>query len=183
MPSINHLLSVSIHASSREDATSDTRTSAPDIRFNPRVLAGGRDFVFTLQRGGRQSFNPRVLAGGRDDRTSRAGPTERFQSTRPRGRTRRRRKSRPRADHVSIHASSREDATYSAPSIVTDSTFQSTRPRGRTRHGIKGISTDCSVSIHASSREDATSALCFIRTFLRFQSTRPRGRTRPSSVF
>ena len=34
---------VSIHASSREDATSDWRGWQRDGRFNPRVLAGGRD--------------------------------------------------------------------------------------------------------------------------------------------
>ena len=80
---------VSIHASSREDATSSV-VPVPAILsgFNPRVLAGGRDKLgFALAMvtrvsihassredatsllppmTGSNSFNPRVLAGGRD---------------------------------------------------------------------------------------------------------------------
>ena len=80
--------SVSIHASSREDATSGDITPKWARSFNPRVLAGGRDnyspeqpqchqFQSTRPRGRTrrnstpgpfcgQGFNPRVLAGGRD---------------------------------------------------------------------------------------------------------------------
>ena len=57
--------------------------------FNPRVLAGGRDVVRWFLFGLHWGFNPRVLAGGRDIDL-------------------------PRDDGglvVSIHASSREDAT------------------------------------------------------------------------
>ena len=60
---------------------------------------------------------------------------------------------------VSIHASSREDATVAPRLLSLAGEFQSTRPRGRTRlleiyHGL---------------------------TPEQFQSTRPRGRTRPSA--
>ena len=66
-------------------------------------------------------FNPRVLAGGRDHGSNFCGVN----------------------DCVSIHASSREDAT-------------------RTRRGIQiGIK----VSIHASSREDATLFKILVRIF------------------
>ena len=79
---------VSIHASSREDATTSRYYDVSACRFNPRVLARGRDgaeilwtddkkfqstrpptrtrrkvFVMKPKEGG---FNPRVLAGGRD---------------------------------------------------------------------------------------------------------------------
>ena len=79
---------VSIHASSREDATSGNPFRNASHGFNPRVLAGGRDmrykvssdrFLFqsTRPRGRTRRkvmpiivrsncFNPRVLAGGRD---------------------------------------------------------------------------------------------------------------------
>ena len=80
-------------------------------------------------------FKPRVLAGGRDRRL------------------------RPFRDvvGVSIHASSREDATPGTSSACVFSAFQSTRPRGRTRPARSfGRNSQTPVSIHASSREDAT---------------------------
>ncbi len=103
---------VSIHASSREDATNqhhDTYQSnqfqstrprgrtrprisvslTGDQGFNPRVLAGGRDIADHGTKIGDQSFNPRVLAGGRDGHEK---PYRWYKD-------------------VSIHASSREDAT------------------------------------------------------------------------
>ena len=57
--------------------------------FNPRVLAGGRDIVCRGTKTGIQCFNPRVLAGGRDLKKLFSGANTKFQSTRPRGRTRR----------------------------------------------------------------------------------------------
>ena len=57
---------------------------------------------------------------------------------------------------VSIHASSREDATHGVPTDIKSDSFQSTRPRGRTRQ-VMGI-TPAKITV--------------------FQSTRPRGRTR-----
>ena len=81
---------VSIHASSREDATIEMPVYLCDLRFNPRVLAGGRDHNF-------QKSLDRYL----------------FQSTRPRGRTRLESFNTLNATFVSIHASSREDATSS----------------------------------------------------------------------
>ena len=103
------------------------------------------------------SFNPRVLAGGRDNqREFQWIGNLRFQSTRPRGRT------RPYwffiffLFHVSIHASSREDATYPRrfPTV-----FSSFNPRvlAGGRDSEQKTKRDASpVSIHASSREDAT---------------------------
>ena len=125
---------VSIHASSREDATPFIILINTKSSFNPRVLAGGRDGCYPLimdseslvsiHASSREDatrsrilvsklfcFNPRVLAGGRDSMRS-----ERNISIK-----------------VSIHASSREDATSILPIPLNDSVFQSTRPRGRTR--------------------------------------------------
>ena len=79
-------------------------------------------------------FNPRVLAGGRDPGDLRLKII----------------------DDVSIHASSREDATP-----------------GHRRAAERGH-----VSIHASSREDATGSDGKYVRLSAFQSTRPRGRTR-----
>ena len=104
------------------------------MSFNPRVLAGGRDRILTISGGIWSSFNPRVLAGGRD----------------------RRQKPIRLGAAVSIHASSREDATRRNrrpraagagfnPRVLAggrdrrlrsqwrSAAFQSTRPRGRTR--------------------------------------------------
>ena len=155
-----HLLSsgtgVSIHASSREDATRPVCRRNRRRSFNPRVLAGGRDTSWTRRgwrrkfqstrprgrtrlyvigcRSGQGSFNPRVLAGGRDTTCNKRCTKTVFQSTRPRGRTRR---------ATCFHN-------------CADDQFQSTRPRGRTRRCIPSGGTRSAVSIHASSREDAT---------------------------
>ena len=85
----SRFLQVSIHASSREDATLLRLLIRLMPSFNPRVLAGGRDFKTGIRRKIVTSFNPRVLAGGRDF----AILTDYHE------------------DKVSIHASSREDAT------------------------------------------------------------------------
>ena len=83
-----------------------------------------------------------------------------FQSTRPRGRTRHLTIRNDQQDPVSIHASSREDATS---------------------HDIINIGLIL-VSIHASSREDATESCAYVARYIMFQSTRPRGRTRRTAV-
>ena len=57
---------------------------------------------------------------------------------------------------VSIHASSREDATSYCADCAVHRGFQSTRPRGRTRRRQDFCRYPLLVSIHASSREDAT---------------------------
>ena len=123
--------------------------------FNPRVLAGGRDAnqqratdsgVVSIHASSREDatmslnffltvicFNPRVLAGGRDTLVPSDFVLFMFQSTRPRGRTRRSTKDFVKACCVSIHASSREDATLSQIKRIGTAKFQSTRPRGRTR--------------------------------------------------
>ena len=147
-------------------------------------------------------FNPRVLAGGRDVTRRRDFLICGFQSTRPRGRTRRSkalsaaevsvsihassREDATMGAHcdrleklVSIHASSREDATSSGYTRASFGVFQSTRPRGRTRQSGESVKRRIIVSIHASSREDATYFASGSIRLLRFQSTRPRGRTRP----
>ena len=59
-------VTVSIHASSREDATCGRQIRHRAERFNPRVLAGGRDVLRFMMVLFRCSFNPRGLAGGRD---------------------------------------------------------------------------------------------------------------------
>ena len=106
-----------------------------------------------------------------------------FQSTRPRGRTRPPVSRVVAVQNVSIHASSREDATKTAEIIPRFTGFQSTRPRGRTRLYLRGIIAKFTVSIHASSREDATRVplICLLKEV--FQSTRPRGRTRHNLIY
>ena len=198
--------SVSIHASSREDATFEVDRTATEQSFNPRVLAGGRD-PDCMFRSLRQScFNPRVLAGGRDP-CGKSGSSSFFVSIHASSREDATSISRLRFSipPVSIHASSREDATNSAVVFNFGIRFQSTRPRGRTRllggfgadayrgfnpRVLAGGRDQCSwirqadgkVSIHASSREDATLFCVRVMNILSFQSTRPRGRTRPFCV-
>ena len=91
-----------------------------------------------------------------------------FQSTRPRGRTRHRRATLHRQKTVSIHASSREDATRSKSDYKHDASFN---PRvlagGRDLQCGLGFIKSL-VSIHASSREDATSLYSVIASIIRF---------------
>ena len=151
--------------------------------FNPRVLAGGRDFTFLpiiilltgfnprVLAGGRDlyprrfptvfsSFNPRVLAGGRDDFRIPGQIPHQFQSTRPRGRTRHITQGGP-SDKESFNprvlAGGRDLESFDR---FTVGKFQSTRPRGRTRPPPRYS--------------------CPVVTM--FQSTRPRGRTRPKTA-
>ena len=161
---MNYNRHVSIHASSREDATGGKLSGiCQPICFNPRVLAGGRDMplmmMFLVIRF--QSTRPR----GRTRREigKKVSYDPEFQSTRPRGRTRR---IFDEIDHdklVSIHASSREDATVNESYIYLALQFQSTRPRGRTRLNKLKYKSTTQVSIHASSREDATLLHRFVR--------------------
>ena len=219
---------VSIHASSREDATIFQGTFNMRLTFQSTRPRGRTRHKRLLAVNHGQRFNPRVLAGGRDNATddevfgfqvsihasSREDATRlihrcwrrlKFQSTRPRGRTRLIKFAYCIVDRVSIHASSREDATALAHLGEQAVLFQSTRPRGRTRHEIDHSKLEKIVSIHASSREDATTmrpmyrmssgfnprVLAGGRDILNleevkneeFQSTRPRGRTRhPQSL-
>ena len=191
---------VSIHASSREDATVILRMFSKHHRFQSTRPRGRTRLSGGIPPEDKERFNPRVLAGGRDVLRIYLLKEGKFQSTRPRGRTRRRKRGKPLRDKVSIHASSREDATLFAAISAACARFQSTRPRGRTRRQLLTSLLDRGVSIHASSREDATEKQrrveCIWRfnprvlaggrdifwTRLRFsdgfQSTRPRGRTR-----
>ena len=149
---------VSIHASSREDATPKSKHNDSVLCFNPRVLAGGRDMkhLYHFPRTGFQStrprgrtrlntrfpmpssfcFNPRVLAGGRDVFHLQALLFH----------------------HVSIHASSREDATPEQCGNklrIPVSIHASSREDATSSESAESV---CgTVSIHASSREDATS--------------------------
>ena len=104
------------------------------LRFNPRVLAGGRDRPYSPELG---QLAVSIHASSREDATQL-------------------RAALPGIIRVSIHASSREDATPLICRMDRRMMFQSTRPRGRTRQ-CAGIDFCRSlVSIHASSREDAT---------------------------
>ena len=91
MPSINGCMFQSTRPRGRTRLTWIAATR-PGISFNPRVLAGGRDYnpnhvpehyMVSIHASSREdatfepvpehdlcSFNPRVLAGGRDVRTS-----------------------------------------------------------------------------------------------------------------
>ena len=124
---------VSIHASSREDATSMAITAAAGAGFNPRVLTGGRDSRRIVRTEPQRGFNPRVLTGGRDFYAQLSFELQVFQSTRPHGRTR-----------LAFILS-----WYILPVSIHG-------PHGRTRLPIHCIRHCCHVSIHASSREDAT---------------------------
>ena len=148
-------LEVSIHASSREDATNAPQLFSIVSVFQSTRPRGRTRHVFRRNFIRNPSFNPRVLAGGRDETFHYSRPAFRFQSTRPRGRTRQLTNRYKKAIEVSIHASSREDATCPSwvvtptvgfnprvlaggrdPQFLFDSymrLFQSTRPRGRTR--------------------------------------------------
>ena len=193
---------VSIHASSREDATYQIDVCEALGGFNPRVLAGGRDYVaeriveleqVSIHASSREDATCNrervrvylyvsIHASSREDATSvslSVGAIPEFQSTRPRGRTRR----------------------PASLSLRYWSQFQSTRPRGRTRQVCRNGNavSKCfnprvlaggrdqfafethlpyAVSIHASSREDATQRGIHSHFGNGFQSTRPRGRTR-----
>ena len=128
-------------------------------------------------------FNPRVLAGGRDPDTMIAVTWIWFQSTRPRGRTRHAvavSASCPLC--VSIHASSREDATSLALMLRGISCFNPRVLAGGRDPPISRVVAVQNVSIHASSREDATRGASCRGVSPRFQSTRPRGRTRLALV-
>ena len=123
--------------STRPPARTRRAGSGIDIspeRFNPRVLAGGRDCPGLQYSGG---CDVSIHASSREDATHgtcRIWSSGGFQSTRPRGRTRR----------VIIIR------------VPAGFWFQSTRPRGRTRPPRRRARNRPSVSIHASSREDAT---------------------------
>ena len=147
--------------------------------FNPRVLAGGRDWTT-------QSFqaicNVSIHASLREDATSKMYR----QSC---------------AGLVSIHASSREDATSQPCATTFGRSFQSTRPRGRTRHFFQFIMIDF-IKFQSTRPRGRTRQVRSARTLTRpsfnprvlaggrdlplikllvvsrFQSTRPRGRTR-----
>ena len=170
---------VSIHASSREDATKTLTSISSKLGFNPRVLAGGRDNKGSIKAKNNSSFNPRVLAGGRDSgilskkRRIRVSihASSREDATCNRG-------TEFRIPRVSIHASSREDATPQSLDVWHLSQFQSTRPRGRTRLAPvsnPGVSSGFNPRVLAGGRD------MHHKTFAKhyqFQSTRPRGRTR-----
>ena len=127
-------------------------------------------------------FNPRVLAGGRDMIILRLVCL---------GRISIHASSREDATlksisgecliDISIHASSREDATQGNAQSSSGDQFQSTRPRGRTRRRLLIVAAVASISIHASSREDATTSQSKMINKTGFQSTRPRGRTRQTT--
>ena len=128
------LYHVSIHASSREDATSAASLNSANAKFqSTRPRGRTRPALFPAVPCC-PSFNPRVLAGGRDYLNLTLNRRMKFQSTRPRGRTRQELLALIVLFLVSIHASSREDATLISHSSFLILQFQSTRPRGRTRH-------------------------------------------------
>ena len=131
--------------------------------FNPRVLAGGRDLPHFSVDPSQKRFNPRVLAGGRDPAKPRL----------------------PSARSVSIHASSREDATWHCAEHVDCPVSIHASSREDATSRLPAAHDGARVSIHASSREDATKCWITGQNVIEFQSTRPRGRTRhlfPSKV-
>ena len=150
--------------------------------FNPRVLAGGRDCIFDEINHDKLVS---IHASSREDATTIIcvdGAPTLFQSTRPRGRTRPRpaenstatalfQSTRPRGrtrpggravggcpPAVSIHASSREDATEQFKFAFIILCFNPRVLAGGRDHEHHAHKVFVSVSIHASSREDATIA-------------------------
>ena len=155
--SAHYLHKVSIHASSREDATDNWQKFNGEQEFQSTRPRGRTRHCSCSRRQTSLSFNPRVLAGGRDPRRLWHLLQLRFQSTRPRGRT------RPDLRSQTGHCGSfnprvlagGRDTVWPQPFQCWTS-FQSTRPRGRTRRSVVGCLAFVAVSIHASSREDAT---------------------------
>ena len=130
-----------------------------------------------------QSFNPCVLAGGRDHTPRYRKSHKLFQSTRPHGRTRQINHDKLEAIKVSIHASSREDATFLFMASPFLSVFQSTHPHGRTRqmrthNGRESIGFNPRVLTGGRDKIFQLPAI-----FELFQSTRPHGRTRPVPIY
>ena len=130
-----------------------------------------------------QSFNPCVLAGGRDHTPRYRKSHKLFQSTRPHGRTRQINHDKLEAIKVSIHASSREDATFLFMATPFLSVFQSTHPHGRTRqmrthNGRESIGFNPRVLTGGRDKIFQLPAI-----FELFQSTRPHGRTRLAFIF
>ena len=147
---------VSIHASSREDATFQIFSTAAIHGFNPRVLPRGRDSILPESFFTSMRFNPRVLPRGRDIFQAVYDIRKLFQSTRPPART------RPglfagyygkSSFNPRVLAGGRDALWHRAYNLIW---FQSTRPPARTRRVDKGAPQPDDVSIHASSREDAT---------------------------
>ena len=171
-----------------------TGHTSPQMRFNPRVLAGGRDilrFIVLARLMMFQSTRPRGrtrLMGSESIEVQHW-----FQSTRPRGRTRPvHRDAQAPANSfnprvlaggrdidetkyhamldVSIHASSREDATVALASArdLTAVSIHASSREDATR--VQSPPSAClEVSIHASSREDATWNSCVV-SFLKLVS-------------
>ena len=148
---------VSIHASSREDATDMIFRNGFKIPFQSTRPRGRTRLPVTAIMVSGNSFNPRVLAGGRD-----FAPLLQLQFS-----------------GVSIHASSREDATIAkSPLLIIEPCFNprvlaggrdiaSRRFRSSSGFNPRVLAggrdllyrlAPCirQVSIHASSREDAT---------------------------
>ena len=119
-----------------------------------------------------------------------------FQSTRPRGARRRRRRRtgrlrrfNPRAREgrdpdareaslchmVSIHAPARGATTYASSGARSASWFQSTRPRGARPRVVRALRREAAVSIHAPARGATSTAEVVRLQMVEFQSTRPRG--------
>ena len=153
-------------------------TSKAESGFNPRVLTGGRDSRRIVRTEPQRGFNPRVLTGGRDFYAQLSFELQVFQSTRPHGRTRlafilswyilpvsihgpHGRTRLPihcirHCCHVSIHASSREDATGVCDRNGGQRRFNPRVLAGGRDSRLHRIPAGLAVSIHASSREDAT---------------------------
>ena len=157
VPVIRPLQSVSIHASSREDATRMGGCVFRRNRFNPRVLAGGRD----LLRGSLQLLTPvSIHASSREDATFREKAAFRtgivsIHASSREDATRDKPKERY-SFTVSIHASSREDATSHCKSSAGSFCFNPRVLAGGRDPLTKASILTTMVSIHASSREDAT---------------------------
>ena len=147
---------VSIHASSREDATTSILPTSGRSLFQSTRPRGRTRRIHCVVCKFSSRFNPRVLAGGRDESCAYVARYIMFQSTRPRGRTR----LFDEIDHdkleVSIHASSREDATPLKRRILRDNRFNPRVLAGGRDPPNTSKPQSSAVSIHASSREDAT---------------------------
>ena len=127
-----------------------------DQGFNPRVLAGGRDifkFIFT------PFIFVSIRASSREDATHPTAASSlpfRFQSARPRGRTRHGLcwlQERWSCFNPRVLAGGHDSVTEMAKQ---NKEFQSARPRGRTRPDFTPAPRKGDVSIRASSREDTT---------------------------
>ena len=179
----NLIWNVSIHASSREDATSLGYHVDWQTMFQSTRPRGRTRHPFFLRHIRYDCFNPRVLAGGRDRLWFvHSGDAHSFNPrvlAGGRDRLMNTTHSPNSSFNPRVLAGGRDENGYNPQHIQQ---FQSTRPRGRTRQ-VKSARTLTRPSFNPRVLAGGRDAWhCVNAWWYWFQSTRPRGRTRPNPV-